>query len=132
MQNTIKQICSYIQKMTLNLIKTFKVKNYSTKHTNNTKIHLQKTNVSKVNIFLNLETHSNQRFPFMFMARLEIICLTVAVFCFLKFFQILTKRSDFCLPIVFYRARRIALDFNSNGGEVLLRSPVPSDVSSAT
>ena len=40
---TFFRICSYIQKMTLNLIQTLKTSIYNQKHTKNTKIHFQKS-----------------------------------------------------------------------------------------
>ena len=61
-------ICSYIQKMILDLIETFKIKVYNTKHTQNTMIYFLKYNFFKNPYFPKLDIHFDQRFPLNFMA----------------------------------------------------------------
>ena len=67
-------ICSYIQKMILNLIESLKITIYSTQHTQNTQIHFQKSNfIQTFSIFKKTKKHSNHRVPLICMARLETI-----------------------------------------------------------
>ena len=45
------KIFSYIQEMTLNVIKTFKKTTYTTEHTKNTQIHFQQSIFQKIHKF---------------------------------------------------------------------------------
>ena len=80
-----------ISTITLNLIETFKLTFemtvYNTKHTNNTKTHFQHSDFLNNPHFRKLDIHSNQRFPLVFMARLETIFQQFPLILFLTAFR---------------------------------------------
>ena len=61
--------CSYIQSITLNLIKSIQNIVFDTRHTNHTKSHFQSANSFEQTYFQIVDIHSNQRFPFICMVR---------------------------------------------------------------
>ena len=66
-------ICSYIENLTQNLIETFKTSIYSTKHTNNTKLHFRHSHIcfAKMHILQKLDVQKHQRFVLICMVLLR-------------------------------------------------------------
>ena len=66
----VKNKCSYIQNLTLDLVQTLKITISNTKHAKNNKLHSEKTSCSKQQYFYKLDVNFNQRLPLNCMARL--------------------------------------------------------------